>query len=124
MQDGIIGRFVFATLLVTLGMTSPATAVDVSGDYVVTVPIPCRVTVVQTGTETQTTGFCDFNGTSTPISGRGTVDPVTGAGSASLDLGGACAGVINSTSDGEDVIGTITAPCYSGPYRAPSVGTA
>src|SRR5262247_2199320 len=72
----------FAALLSALGTTPPATAVDVSGDYVVTVPIPCRVTVVQTGTETQTTGFCDFNGTSTPISGRGTVDPVTGAGAA------------------------------------------
>src|SRR6516164_4697477 len=122
MQNGTIGRFVFATLLSALRMAPPAAAVDVSGDYVVTDPIPCRVTVVQTGTETQTTGFCDFNGSSTPFSGRGTIDPVTGAGSGTTDLGGVCAGVIDSTSDGEVTTGTITSSCYSGPFTATKCG--
>jgi hypothetical protein len=75
MHDGLIGRFVFATLLAALGTASPAAAVDLSGDYVVTVPIPCRVTTVQTGTAFQTTGSCDFMGTSTSFSLSGTVDP-------------------------------------------------
>jgi cysteine-rich repeat protein len=111
-----IGGFVFATLLVALGRASAA--VDLSGDYVVTVPISCRITIVVTGTETRSTGFCG----STPISGSGTIDPVTGAGTGSFDLGGACAGVINFTSDGEVIMGSITAPCYSGPYAATKCG--
>jgi hypothetical protein len=41
MQDRTIGRFVFATLLMTLGTASPVAAVDLSGDYVVTVEYHC-----------------------------------------------------------------------------------
>jgi hypothetical protein len=124
MQDGTIGRVVFATLLATLGMTSPAAAVDLSGDYLVTltVPLPCRITVVQTGTALHTTGFCDVNGTSTPLSVSGTVDPVTGAFSGSSDFGGVCAGVISGTGDGEVLTATGTAPCYSGPIFATQCG--
>jgi hypothetical protein len=124
MQDGTMGRFVFATLLVALGTASPAAAVDLSGDYLVTltIPLPCRITVVQTGTALHTTGFCDVNGTSTPFSSSGTVDPVTGAFSGSSDLGGVCAGVISGTGDGEVLTATGTAPCYSGPIFATKCG--
>jgi hypothetical protein len=115
---------VFATLLSALGMAPPAAAVDLSGDYVVTVPTSCRITVVQTGTAFQTTGFCDFNGTSTRFSASGTVDPATGTFSGSSDLGGVCPGIISGTGDGEVITATVTAPCYSGPSQPPSVGTA
>ena len=37
MQQSTMSRLVVATLLVALGMTPPAAAVDFSGDYVVTV---------------------------------------------------------------------------------------
>jgi cysteine-rich repeat protein len=118
---------VFATLLSALGMAPPAAAVDLSGDYyVVTEPATCRVTIVQTGTEIQTTRFCVFNGvfngTSTPFSASGTVDPVTGAFSGSLDLGGVCSGVISGIGDGEVITATGTAPCYSGPITATKCG--
>jgi cysteine-rich repeat protein len=118
MQHGTIGWFVFATLLLALGMTPPAAAVDLSGDYVVTIPIPCRVTVVQTGTALQTTGSCDFGGAPTPYSASGTVNPVTGAFSGTSDLGGVCSGVISGTGDGEVLIATTTSTCYSGPISA------
>ncbi len=113
---------VFATLLSALGMAPPAAAVDLSGEYIATVPIPCRLTLVQTGTSSQTTGSCDFNGTPTPYSGSGTVDPATGAFSGPFDLGGVCSGVISGTGDGEVLIGTSTGPCYSGPISATKCG--
>src|SRR5262245_30001582 len=113
---------VFATLLVALGMPPAATAVDLSGDYVVIVPLPCRVTVVQTGTAFQTSGSCDFMGTPTPFTASGTVDPVTGQFSGSSNLGGVCAGVISGTGDGEVITATGTAPCYSGPITATKCG--
>jgi cysteine-rich repeat protein len=122
MRDGTIGRFVCATLLVTLGVTSPAAAVDLSGDYVVTVPIACRVTIVQTGTAIQTTGSCNFMGPSTPFSASGTVDPATGVFSESWELGGVCAGITSGTGDGEVITGTATAPCYSGPIADTKCG--
>src|SRR5262249_5336253 len=50
MQQSTMRWLVFATLLVALGTPPPATAVDFSGDYVVTVPGGCRLTVVVTGT--------------------------------------------------------------------------
>lgn len=40
---------VFATLLVALGMTPPAAAIDLSGDYVISTPVFSRLTDVQTG---------------------------------------------------------------------------
>jgi cysteine-rich repeat protein len=122
MQQSTMRWLVFATLLVALGTPPPATAVDLSGDYVVTVPIACRVTVVQTGTAIQTTGSCDFMGTPTSYSASGTVDPATGAFSESSDLGGVCTGVISGTGDGEVITATGTAPCYSGPITATKCG--
>jgi cysteine-rich repeat protein len=113
---------VFVTLLSAHGMAALAAAVDLSGEYVVTVPIACRVTIVQTGTSFQTTGSCDFMGTPTPFSASGTVDPATGAFSGASDLGGVCPGVISGTGDGEVLIATATAPCYSGPISATKCG--
>jgi len=122
MRQRTIGWFVFATLLVVLGTGLPAAAVDLSGDYVVTEPISCRVTVVQTGTAYQISGFCDFNGT-TPYSASGTVDPVTGAFSGSQHFGGVCPpSVISGTGDGEVITATSTGRCYSGPITATKCG--
>src|SRR5215470_9666075 len=53
MQHGAMSRFVFATLLLALGTPPPATAVDLSGDYVgdaLGVAYGYSVTTVQTGT--------------------------------------------------------------------------
>ena len=72
-----------------------AAAVDLSGDYVVTVPIPCRVTVVQTGTAFQITGSRDFMGASVSYSASGAVKPATGDFSGSSNFGGACPGVFS-----------------------------
>ena len=112
----------FRTLLSALAIASPAVAVDLSGDYVVTVPIPCTLTVVVTGTAFQTTGSCDFMGAPTLFSLSGTVDLATGTFSGSSDLGGVCAGVISGTGDGEVITATGTAPCYSGPITATKCG--
>jgi hypothetical protein len=79
LQQGTMSRFVVATLLVALGMPLPATAVDLSGDYVVSDPIPCRLTDVQTGSALQVSGSCSNNSTTYTLSLAGTVDPGTGA---------------------------------------------
>jgi hypothetical protein len=50
MQHGTSGRLVFATLLLALGTTPPAAAIDLSGDYVGSVPVPVTATAVQAGT--------------------------------------------------------------------------
>src|SRR5262249_9654508 len=117
---------VFATLLVALGTPPPATAVDFSGHYVVTVPGGGRLTVVVAGTAFKATGSCDGMGTPTSFFASGTGDPATGAISGSLGLGGVCTGVISGTADGEVITGTQTAtqpaPCYSGPTRATKCG--
>src|SRR5436853_7939969 len=59
MQHGTIGRFAFATLLVALGKTPPAAAIDLGGDYVGIIPVPptpFTVTDVQPGTTPQVMG--------------------------------------------------------------------
>src|SRR5215472_2076492 len=126
MQQSTMRWLVFATLLVALGTPPPATAVDFSGHYVVTVPGGCRLTVVVTGTAFKATGSCDVMGTPTSFSASGTGDPATGAFSGSFDLGGVCSGVISGTADGEVITGTQTAtqpaPCYSGPTGATKCG--
>ena len=49
MRHGTIGRFAFATLLVALGQTPPAAAIDLGGDYVGIIPVPpVPFTVTQT----------------------------------------------------------------------------
>jgi hypothetical protein len=117
MQDGIIGRFVFATLLVTLGVTSSAADVDLSGDYVGFALVPFTVTFVQTGTALQTRGHVVFQSTTYPLSATGTVDPATGTFSVTGEITGLCADFVYSgTGDGEEIPGTFTSrTCPSGP---------
>jgi hypothetical protein len=125
MQHGIIGRFVVATLLVTFGVTSPAAAVDLSGDYVVTVPIPCSFTSVQTGTALQLSGSCSANSTKYPLSLAGTVDPGTGAFSVTGAIPGLCADLACSgTGDGEESHSTCTSrvSACAGPISATKCG--
>jgi hypothetical protein len=94
-------RFVFATLLVALGMSSPATAVDVSGDYVGFALVPFTVTLVQTGTALRMTGRIVVNAATNQLSATGTVDPATGAFSVAGEITGACADFVYSgTGDG------------------------
>jgi hypothetical protein len=121
MQDGIIGRFMFATLLVTFGVTSRAAAVDLSGDYVVTVPIACRLTVVQTGTSLRTSGSCSGY----PVSLAGPVDPATGAFSGTGEIPGLCADLFCSgTGDSEEFQITCTSSngVCNGPITATKCG--
>jgi cysteine-rich repeat protein len=125
MRDGTIGRFVFTTLLVTFGVTSPAAAVDLSGDYVVTVPIPCSFTSVQTGTALQLSGSCSTNATKYPLSLAGTVDPGTGAFSVTGAIPGLCADLACSgTGDGEESHSTCTSSisACAGPISATKCG--
>jgi cysteine-rich repeat protein len=106
-QRPLLG-LLFAALLL-LATRSPAAAIDLSGDYVVDTPVPCRFTFAQTGTTLQLSGSCALAGT-TPVSASGTVDPVTGAFSVSGELTGACSGlVISGTGDGEVFTATYTA---------------
>src|SRR5262245_51438653 len=122
MQRRTIGRFVVATVLVVLGTPSPAAAVDLSGDYVVSTPVPCRFTEVQTGTALRVTGSCSVGSTSYPLSLTGTVDPDTGAFSISGELRGLCADLVCSgTGDGEEVHQTCTNP--SGACNGPTSAT-
>ena len=89
MQACISGRFVFATPLVTLGMTSPAAAVALSGHYVGVAWVPFTVTVVQTGTALQMIGHVVVNDTTAyPLAAAGTVDPATGAFSVAGEVTG------------------------------------
>src|SRR5437763_15982229 len=78
MRHGRTGRFVSATLLVALGQTPPAAAIDLGGDYVGSVPAPFTVTDVQTGTTLQMMGHVVDTLTTYPLSTTGTVDPATG----------------------------------------------
>lgn len=107
---GAIGEIAFAAL-VALGIASPATAIDLSGDYVIVTPVPCTVTLVQVGTSLQADGSCS----GFPFSLSGTVDPDTGA----FELAGAILGlctdlVCSGTGDGEEASMTCassTAAC-------------
>src|SRR5262249_30680317 len=115
---------VCATLLLLLGNTPRAAAIDLSGDYV-GINVPCVFTFAQTGTTLQLTGSC-FSGTNA-ISASGTVDPMTGAFSVMGELTGACSGlVISGTGDGEVFTGTYAAAsgiCASGgPVSATKCG--
>src|SRR5262249_2927852 len=124
MQNGTIGRFVFATLLVALGMPPPAAAIDGSGDYVSSVP-PCRFTVVQTGTALRVSGSCSANSTTYPLSLVGTVDPATGAFSLTGEISGLCADLVcNGTGDGEETQSTCTSStsACNGPSLATKCG--
>ena len=136
MQDGTIGGFVFLmALLVALGKTPPAAAIDLSGDYVVPDPSPCRLTEAQTGTALQMSGTCTVSPPadygcpvdllSYQFSLTGTVDPVTGAFSATGQIAGlgadfACTGM----GDGEEMHGTCTssASVFDGTFSATKCG--
>jgi cysteine-rich repeat protein len=112
-----MGRLLFATLLL-LATKSPAAAIDLSGNYVVYVPVSCSFSFAQTGTTLQLSGSCSIPGGSYPVSASGTVDPITGAFSVAGELTGACSGlVISGTGNGEEFTGTYTATsglCASG----------
>lgn len=111
-----MSRFVFATLLLALGTPPPATAVDLSGDYVGFAVVPFTVTEVQTGTGLQMIGHVVYNSATYPLSATGTVDPTTGAFSVSGEITGLCPDFVYSgTGDGEELTGTFTSPtCPSG----------
>ena len=97
---------VLTTLLAALGTTSPAAAIDLSGDYVVAVPIPCRLTDVQTGTLLQVSVSCSIGSTGTLA---GTVDPDTGAFSITGAIPGLCADLAcTGMGDGEETRSTCT----------------
>jgi cysteine-rich repeat protein len=115
-QHGTMSRFVFATLLVAVGMPPPATAVDLSGDYLGFATVPFTVTDVQTGTALQMIGHVVVGSTTFPLSATGTVDPATGAFSVSGEITGLCPEFVYSgTGDGEELTGTFTSPtCPSG----------
>jgi len=117
-------RFVFATLLVALGTPPPATAVDLSGDYVGFALVPFAVTLVQTGTALQMTGHIVVNADTDELSATGTVDPATGAFSVAGEITGACADFVYSgTGDGEELTGTFTSrTCPSGPVLLSKCG--
>src|SRR5215468_2029717 len=115
MQYGVIGRFVFATLLVTFGVTSPAAAVDLSGDYVGFNLVPFTVTVKQAGTILQMSGHVVFNAVPYQFSASGTVDPGTGAVSVTGAIETLCADfAFSGTGDGEELTGTAIAHCVNG----------
>jgi cysteine-rich repeat protein len=117
MHDRTSGRFVLVTLLLALGTTAPAAAIDLSGDYVGFALVPFTVTDVQTGTALQMIGHVVFNSTTYPLSTTGTVDPATGAFSVAGEITGLCPEFVYSgTGDGEELTGTFTSPtCPSGP---------
>src|SRR4029450_1398450 len=117
MHDRTSGRFVFITLLLALGTTAPAGAIDLSGDYVGFVPLPITVTELQTGTALQMIGHVVFNSTTYPLSATGSGDPATGAFSVSGEITGLCPDFAYSgTGDGEELDGTFTSrTCPSGP---------
>src|SRR5262245_29540372 len=99
---------VVLALLVALGTTPPAAAVDEISDYVGS-STPCRFRVVRTGTATQVTGSCSCGSTTCPISLTGTVDPDTGAFSGTGSVAGLCADLsCSGTNDGEELHGTCT----------------
>jgi cysteine-rich repeat protein len=118
-----IGRFVFAMLVLVLGTTSPAAAIDLSGDYVGSNIAAFTITAVQTGTSLQMMGDVVFGPTTYRLSATGTVDPATGAFSVSGEITGLCPDfVISGTGvgDGEEIeelTGTFTSSriCPSGP---------
>ena len=109
MPHGTIGRFAFATLLVALGKTPPAAAIDLGGDYVGFGADPFTVTDVQTGTTLQMMGHVVDNFTTYPLSTTGTVDPATGKFSVAGEITGFCPDFAYSgTGDGEKMTGTFT----------------
>src|SRR5215470_16130101 len=82
---------VVATLLVALGTTPPAAAIDLSGDYV------------------------GFNAVPYQFSASGTVDPGTGAVSVTGAIETLCADfAFSGTGDGEELTGTAIAHCVNG----------
>src|SRR5262245_10986715 len=125
MQRCTIGRFVVATVLVVLGTPPSAAAIDLSGDYVISTPIPCRITDVQTATALRVTGSCSVGSTSYPFSLTGIVDPDTGAFSISGEIPGLCADLVCSgTGDGEEIHQTCTSStgACNGPTSATKCG--
>ena len=124
MRDGTIGRFVFTTLLVTFGVTSPAAAVDLSGVYVSSVPYACRFTDVQTGTAFRVSGSCTVNSVAFQLSLAGTADPATGAFSVTGEVPGLCDLACSGTGDGEESHSTCTSSisACAGPISATKCG--
>ena len=117
MQQSTIGRFVLATLLVVLGTSLPAAAIDLSGDYVGFALVPFTVTFVQTGTALQMSGHVVFQSATYPLSATGTVDPATGTFSVTGEITPICPDFVYSgTGDGEEIPGTFASrTCPSGP---------
>ncbi len=119
----MVRRLAFATLLIALGTTPPAAAIDLSGDYVISAPIPCRVTYVQTGTTLRVTGSCLTGSVS--VSLAGTVDPATGAFSVTGAVSGLCADfACAGAGDGEETRSTCTSstPVCNGSLFATKCG--
>ena len=109
---------VFATLLIALGTTQPAAAIDLSGDYVGFAVVPFSVKFVQTGTALKLDGHIVLGATTYPLTATGTVDPDTGAFSVTGDITALCPGFdLSGTGDGEETstIFTSNSACPSGP---------
>src|SRR5262249_53130461 len=98
------------------GAPPPATAVDLSGDYVGFNLAPFTVTSVQTGNALQLSGHLAVNSNEYPLSATGTVDPGTGAFSVAGEITGFCPEfALSGSGDGEELSGTFTSPtCPSG----------
>jgi cysteine-rich repeat protein len=119
--------FLVAIIGLSLAATrgSAAAAIDLSGDYVVSDPIPCRLTDVQTGTALQVSGSCSVDSTTYAVSLAGTVDPATGAFSVTGKIPGLCADLACSgTGDGEETQITCTSSTSvcNGPLLATKCG--
>lgn len=104
-------------LVVGLLAARPAAAIDLSGTYVSEVEglaAPCTLTFTQSGTAIAITGPCTFGNTYT-FDLAGTVDPLTGAFSASGTLSNFCEtpGSVTMTGTGDGETFTATSSCGS-----------
>lgn len=112
-----------------LGLLSatPATGLDLSGEYVSQITflmqVPCALTFGQTGTTLTITGPCNFVGTIYTFDLAGTVDTTTGAFNLSGRLLGLCEvpGEFTMTGSGDGEAFTGTASC--GSVSSPVSGT-
>jgi cysteine-rich repeat protein len=102
-------RLGLAILVLSLGTTPSAMAVDFGGTYISSSPLPCRLTSVITGTMVDVSGSCTQGGTSYPVTFNGTIDPETGTASVSGEIPGLCGEMhCSSTGDGEEIDTTCT----------------
>ena len=125
MRHGTLVGLALAALLVALGTAPAAASIDLSGEYVISVPIPCTVTLVQTGTALELSGSCSVGSTTYPFHLAGTVDPGTGAFSITGAIPGLCADyACSGTGDGEEAQITCTSSTdvCNGPLMATKCG--